>query len=191
MSSDRTRLEALYAEHAAAVHAYARRRIDAASAEDVVAETFLTAWRRLERVPADALPWLYATARHVLANHRRGDARRVALAARMMRERVSGGASGGSGGAGGSAVPGVSALSDEGERLLRALAALRPADREALLLIGWEELSPARAAAALECSTAAFNVRVHRARRRLEAALERERPSAAGTDRSPTEAIRA
>lgn len=178
MSTDRTRLEALYAEHAAAVHAYARRRIDPASAEDVVAETFLTAWRRLDRVPADALPWLYATARHVLANHRRGDARRAALAARLAQEPVAGGGLG-------------ATVSDDGERLLRALAALRPADREALLLIAWEDLSPARAAAALECSKAAFNVRVHRARRRLEAALERERAVAADIDRSPTEAIRA
>ncbi len=84
----RGRLEALYAEHAAAVHAYARRRTDPASAEDLVAETFLVAWRRLDRVPADALPWLYATAGRLLANHRRGEARRAALVARAGRERA-------------------------------------------------------------------------------------------------------
>jgi RNA polymerase sigma-70 factor, ECF subfamily len=82
-------LEALYHAHAAAVHAYAQRRMDDPSAaEDVLAETFLVAWRRLDRVPtADPLPWLYATARHVVANHRRGDARRSALHARLATER--------------------------------------------------------------------------------------------------------
>lgn len=163
--TDRARLEALYGEHAAAVHAYARRRIDPASAEDVVAETFLVAWRRLDRVPAhDPLPWLFATARHVLANHRRGDARRAALTARIGNERAA-------------AAHGLldERVSDDGERLLRALATLRPADREVLLLVAWEDLPPARAAAALECSRTAFHVRLHRARRRLQAALEHGR----------------
>lgn len=162
----RARLEALYAAHATAVHAYARRRTDTATAEDVVAETFLVAWRRRERLPTgDPLPWLYATARHVLANQRRGERRRDALTARIAREPM----------AGVGAAPAASGVSEEGERLLRALATLRPDDREALLLIAWEELPPARAAAALECSRATFNVRLHRARKRLEAAIERLR----------------
>jgi RNA polymerase sigma factor (sigma-70 family) len=160
----RARLEALYRAHAAAVHAYARRRIeDSSAAEDVVAETFLIAWRRLDRVPAaDPLPWLYATARNVLANHRRGEARRSALHARMLNE------------------PEATPAHDDdaaeaGGQVLRALAALRPGDREALMLIAWEGLSPARAAAALGCSRPALRVRLHRARRRLAAALDRER----------------
>ncbi|MDO8212725.1 RNA polymerase sigma factor [Conexibacter sp. CPCC 206217] len=185
--TDRARLEALYAEHAAAVHSYARRRIDPASAEDVVAETFLVAWRRLDRVPRhDPLPWLYATARHVLSNQRRGDARRAALTARLTREPVPPARAADHGGLAGS-------VSDDGERLLRALAELRPADREALLLVAWEGLTPARAAAALECSRPALHVRVHRARKRLEAALERVRDGEARSpldtpDRSPQEA---
>ena len=163
--ADRARLEALYAEHAAAVHAYARRRADAATAEDAVAETFLVAWRRLRDVPsADPLPWLYATARHVLANQRRGDARRAALSARLQRERPAPPA----------AEPGVS---EEGAALLRALAALRPADREVLLLTAWEGLEPARAAVVLGCTRAALHVRLHRARRRLEAALAPAEPT--------------
>lgn len=199
--ADRARLEALYAEHAVAVHAYARRRTDPASAEDLVAETFLVAWRRLDRVPADALPWLYATAGRLLANHRRGEARRAALTARIGRERavVAGIAGVGvaAAGAGGGAE-----VSDDGERLLRALAALRPVDREALLLTAWEGLEPARAAAAAGCSKATFHVRLHRARRRLAAALEREQAAAgvvapgsgsgaAGTTPGPIEEARA
>jgi RNA polymerase sigma-70 factor, ECF subfamily len=41
-----------------------------------------------------------------------------------------------------------------------------------LLLVAWEGLEPARAAAALECSRATLAVRLHRVRRRLAAALE-------------------
>lgn len=156
-------MEALYAAYATAVHAYARRRVEPAGADDVVGETFLAAWRRLDDVPSDdPLPWLYATARHVVANQRRGNARRVALRVRIAAERPVT-----------SALP--AGLSEDGELLLRALAGLRPGDREALLLIAWEGLEPARAAATLGCSRAALHVRVHRARRRLREALERER----------------
>lgn len=160
----RARLEALYRAHAAAVHAYARRRVDdPAAAEDIVAETFLIAWRRLERVPlADPLPWLYATARNVVANHRRGEDRRSALHARMLSERPAEGAA-------------DDHAAQAAAQLLRALATLRPADRETLLLIAWEGLSPERVAAALGCSRPALRARLHRARRRLAVALERAR----------------
>lgn len=70
----RERLERLFSEHAEAVHAYARRRIDAASAQDTVAEVFSVAWRRLDDVSEHALPWLLAAARRVLANQRPGGA---------------------------------------------------------------------------------------------------------------------
>src|SRR4029450_2647016 len=68
------------------VRAYARRRAAPDAAQDVVADTFLVAWRRLEDVPEDALPWLYGVARRVLANQRRSAARGAA------RERRGGGA---------------------------------------------------------------------------------------------------
>ncbi|WHP17872.1 RNA polymerase sigma factor [Cellulomonas sp. ES6] len=66
--------------------AYALRRVsDPADAADVVAETFLVAWRRLDDVPAGeaARPWLFGVARRVLANHYRGERRRDALADRL------------------------------------------------------------------------------------------------------------
>lgn len=150
----RQRLEALYREHADAVHAYARRRIDAASADDTVSEVFAIAWRRLDRVPDPARPWLLACARRVLANQRRGQRRAGALRSRLAAGRMP-------------ALP-----VDEGDgRLRRALNQLRPRDREVLLLVAWEELEPAEAAAALGCSQGTLAVRLHRARRRLEAAL--------------------
>jgi RNA polymerase sigma-70 factor (ECF subfamily) len=60
-----TRFAGLYETHAGAVLAYARRRCGTDEAEDVLAETFLIAWRRQDDVPPDALPWLYAVARNV------------------------------------------------------------------------------------------------------------------------------
>ncbi|MFF9155164.1 RNA polymerase sigma factor [Streptomyces sp. NPDC014846] len=75
------------AKHHAAVDAYVRRRLDGAHAvEDVVAEVFLTAWRRLEEVPRGAvLSWLYATERRLLVNVRRADQRRGNLAEAVAR----------------------------------------------------------------------------------------------------------
>lgn len=70
-SSDLARFEALFASCQRLVLAYAMRRSpNAADAEDVVAETFIVAWRKIDSVPAEPVPWLYAVARRVLANQR-------------------------------------------------------------------------------------------------------------------------
>lgn len=65
-----------------------RRCADPDDAADVVAETFLTAWRRLAEVPpgADGRLWLFGTARHVLANHDRSARRRDRLTERLRDE---------------------------------------------------------------------------------------------------------
>lgn len=149
------RVEALFAAHARAVRAYALRRIDPATADDIVSEVFVIAFRRLEEIPDQPLPWLLATARRVLANHRRAEGRRNALTAQL-----------------GVLHAGVWGEEPDGAtELLRALARLRENDREILLLVAWEDLDPAAAAAVLGCSRAAFAVRLHRARRRLAAAM--------------------
>jgi RNA polymerase sigma-70 factor, ECF subfamily len=155
------RLEALFRQHSSAVRAYALRRADRASADEAVSEVFVIAWRRLEQVPADALPWLLTCARRVLANQRRASRRRVALAERLNGEESSTSDQGAHDGAG---------ITDDA--LSRALRRLSEADRELLLLIAWEELEPARAARALGCSRRTLAVRLHRARRRLSAALD-------------------
>jgi len=55
--------------------------------------------------------------------------------------------------------------------VLAALAALPAADMELLTLVAWHGLKPAEAARVVGCSTAAYFVRLHRARRRLERAM--------------------
>src|SRR5262245_33365764 len=87
-SGERERFVACYEEHGAAVLAFARRRVGADAADDVLAETFLVAWRRRGDVPPDALPWLYAVAGNVVRNRLRSERRRDALQARMAAEPV-------------------------------------------------------------------------------------------------------
>lgn len=150
----RLRLEQLFAAHAGAVRAYARRRIDPVSADDTVSEVFAVAWRRLDDVPEAALPWLLGCARLVLAHQHRRRQRDVALAERLQT-------------AAGPPPP-------QGDPVLGwALSQLSERDRELLLLIAWEGLEPAQAARVLGCSQNAVAVRLHRARRRLAAVLRR------------------
>lgn len=154
----RGRLEALYLEHADAVYAYARRRAERAVAEDVVMEVFVVACRRLEEVPDRPLPWLLGCARRVLANQRRG-----ALRADALRDRLR------------DAAGRAGEDHDEVDMLANALEALDPGDREIITLSAWEGLELRELGLTLGCSRGAAAVRLHRARRRLRQALERER----------------
>jgi RNA polymerase sigma-70 factor, ECF subfamily len=149
------RLERLFVDHSRSVRAYVLRRIDPATADDIVSEVFVIAFRRLDEIPAEPLPWLLATARRLLANHRRALGRYDAATAQLAALH--------------STVWRDDALNES--ELLGALAKLSDSDREELLLIAWEDLDPAAAAAVLGCSRATFAVRLHRARRRLAAAL--------------------
>ncbi|SKC78533.1 RNA polymerase sigma factor [Krasilnikoviella flava] len=135
--------------------AYAVRRLAVPEdAADVVAETFLIAWRRLDEVPPgeDARPWLFGVARGVLANHQRGERRRIALAERL-REDLRG-----------FEVPRRASRLDDVER---AMASLPDDDREILRLVAWEELARDEIALVLGVSRGAVRVRLHRARKRL------------------------
>lgn len=76
----RSRLTALWDAHAVRVQAYALRHTDPDTAQDVLSETFLVAWRRLDQVPEPALPWLLVTARHLVRNTHRAAGRRRSLA---------------------------------------------------------------------------------------------------------------
>lgn len=154
----RAKLEALFAAHAAQVFAFARRRASRSEAEDVVSETFLVAWRRLDAVPDRSLPWLLGVARRVLANRRRADSRRAALRSRLE--------------SGEPAVEAAAPSQSDGGRVSAALAALPPAERDAITLLAWDGLTPDEAAIVLGCSRATFYVRVHRARRKLAGGLD-------------------
>jgi RNA polymerase sigma-70 factor, ECF subfamily len=152
----------LYAGNFEAVLAYAIRRVSQpADAADVVAETFLVAWRRHREMPPgdEARLWLYGVARRVLANHHRGDVRRERLRQRLT-SAVSAEASAAS----------AAAVSERLE-VRDALARLGEIDREVLMLTAWEGLEPREAAAVLRISPAAVRTRLSRARARLRELL--------------------
>lgn len=83
VDDDQARFRALFEAHRGAVLAYARRRVGSDTAPDVVADTFLVAWRRLDAVPPDALPWLYGVARRIVADDRRAGRRSEPLIHRL------------------------------------------------------------------------------------------------------------
>ncbi|WP_245666718.1 RNA polymerase sigma factor [Actinomadura latina] len=157
----RRRFEEVYAANRAQILGYAlRRTTDPQDAADVLAETFLTAWRRLDDVPpgAQARLWLYGVARRVLANHHRGERRRSALAADL-----------------GSRLRAAVAGHDPADLadVAAAFRTLPDGDRELLSLVGWEGLDHGEIAAVLGCSRNAVRIRLHRARRRFARALAR------------------
>ena len=160
----RVRFELLYGEHAPAVKAYILRRAQPSVADDLVAEVFMVCWRRLDKLPAEPLPWLLGVARRVLSTQRRGERRAGALHRRLAE-------SGAPQLVGGALPP---AVDSTGAALREALEQLRESDREILLLIAWEGLSPTQAGAVLGIKAATVRVRLHRARRRLARALVRE-----------------
>lgn len=170
------RFELLYAKHAPAVKAYVLRRTESSTADDVLAEVFVVCWRRFDEVPADPLPWLLGVARRVLSTQRRGERRRGAL-----RDRLAETARGSSAETITHPLPatpemGDGALANVADAVLAgALAQLSDGDRELLLLIAWDGLSPAEAATVLGIKPATARVRLLRARRRLTMALARER----------------
>jgi DNA-directed RNA polymerase specialized sigma24 family protein len=153
---DRNAFEARFAEifaHLDFISTYARRR-GARDPDGIAAEAMAIAWRRLADIPtADARPWLIVTARNLLLAERRsepevgrqplGDIELEAPAEQLPSEL------------------------DLDPDLARGLRVLPEKDLEALLLIAWDDLTPALAAASLGISPTAFRVRLHRARRRL------------------------
>jgi RNA polymerase sigma-70 factor, ECF subfamily len=175
VTADDRRFTEVYERCYPLVLAYARRRADEATARDVAAETFTAAWRRFDELKHIELPWLYKTAQHQLQNAQRARARRDRLQVRV--------------------VARLAATEDADHAdaiagrdfMARALHQLRPADRELLLLTSWEDLDIRTAASVLGISANAAGVRLHRARRRLAALLERqEQPDVAGLHRHST-----
>lgn len=173
-STTEERFTAAYRSHWAAVERYVMRRAPADAVADIVAEVFLTAWRKADGLPeAGTLPWLYGVARRVLANDRRARQRRVALAELL------------------AAQPWREEHSGEEEVIVRtdlaqALSGLSENDQEVLRLTLWEDLTAGEAAIVLGRSAVAVRVRLHRARQRLRRCLEVETAAPLPVQATPT-----
>jgi RNA polymerase sigma-70 factor, ECF subfamily len=156
-NSERERFERIFRTHHLTVHAFARRRVTAEAVDDVVSETFTVAWRRLDDIPDDPLPWLLGVARNVVGTARRGEARRLRLQTRAQADYQ--------------APTAALDPKPDGGLVHAALERLNERDREALTLVGWDGLTPAEAAAVIGIPANRFRVRLHRAGRRLRWAL--------------------
>ena len=171
--ADAVRFNTLWEAYAGRVLAYATRHVGPDDAQEVVSETFLIAWRRLADVPGTPLPWLLVVARNTVANHRRSRYRGAAVQGELARLQQAAGP-----------ATGADVTATERALALSRLAALTPKEREALLLVSWDGLDPAEAAQVAGCTVAAFHVRLHRARRRLQF------PPESGRDDEPDRATR-
>lgn len=149
----------LYERFYRPVYAYCRRRTPIDRVDDVVADTFLTAWRRIDSVPVgdDVLPWLFGVAFRLLGNQRRGLARHQKLNRKLA-----------SIGHDSASLPlEVVVMREESRQVLAAVDSLRPIDREILLLSAWEELPQPEIAVILDISVEAVRQRLRQAKRRL------------------------
>lgn len=171
------RFELLATEVLEPLRRYLGRRTDAETAEDVLAETLLVCWRRLDDVPVagGALPWAYAVASRCLANAERSARRQRRVAGKVAaldppRE----------------ALP----VTQDDPQLHAALGRLRESDAELLRLWAWEQLTPAEIAQVLDVTPNAVNVRLTRAKAALreelagDEARPRKDPADAGHERS-------
>jgi RNA polymerase sigma-70 factor, ECF subfamily len=157
------RFRGIYQANYRPIQAYAINRLGPADdVPDVVAEVFTTAWRRLADIPpppGDRL-WLYGTARRIIARRYRSTSRRRNLLGRLAaeqypRQRLM-----------------APAGDPQGDHVLDAVGELKPAEREALLLVHWEQLTYAEAAEVLGCSVNAIGIRVHKAKAHLRKLLD-------------------
>lgn len=160
------RFQEIYRTYQHQITAYFLRRTDTASARDGAAETFLVAWRRIDDIPQSAeLPWLYGTARRVLANLRRSQRRYGALARKVHRTEVAESLN----------PETVIVRRSEDEEMIAAIGRLRPEDQELLLLAAWEELPHSEIAAALKTSPNAVTQRLRRIKKQLTRELNHPR----------------
>lgn len=165
------RFRGLYEANFTPILGYALRRVaDAEDAADATAETFLVAWRRLDRVPPgdEERLWLYGTCRRVLANQSRGETRRTRLGSRLrasITEQV---------------VPDPAGDVTLAVTVREALARLPDNDREILQLSSWEHLQPREIAIVLGLSNRVVRTRLSRARQRLRSELGGDDPRTSG-----------
>lgn len=169
----------IYDRYSPALHRYAGRRVGAAHADDVVAATFLAAFRartRYDLTRPDARPWLFGILTREIARRRRTEQSRLRTLARTAPDRP----------APGPADQVAAAISAQAVRhaLARALRGLSPADRDVLLLTAWGELSYAEIAEALDIPVGTVRSRLNRARRKIREALGGTDPTAITEERS-------
>jgi RNA polymerase sigma-70 factor (ECF subfamily) len=160
----RYRFESVVADVFDPLQRYLGRRLPADQVDDVLSETLLVMWRRLDDIPRGApLPWCYSVARQTLANHRRATRRRMALTDKLRAQPRP-----------------VHESETEDPELDAALANLSESDREVIRLWAWEQLEPREISVVTGLTTNAVSLRLTRAKKKIERVLTRQNPARAG-----------
>jgi RNA polymerase sigma-70 factor (ECF subfamily) len=162
---DGARFAEIFDRHFAEIDRYLARRVGRVLGDEIASEVFVIAFRsrgRYDAAAPDARPWLFGIAANLARRHWRTERRRLRAYART----------------------GVDPLYDDaaaidrrldalaaGPALARALAGLRPAEREALLLFAWADLSYEEIAAASGVPIGTVRSRLSRARGRVRELL--------------------
>lgn len=157
----------LYERHSSRLFSYLSRRFPDALAQDLTAETFVTAFenrRRFDQTYADAAPWLFGIAANVSRRHFRDEVKQLKLASHVGLSVVE---------------PDSAAESDDridaansAEALTDALASMSDPQREVLTLWVWGDLKYEEIATALDVPIGTVRSRLARAREELRSALE-------------------
>jgi RNA polymerase sigma-70 factor (ECF subfamily) len=159
----------LFDRHARVVSAFVVRRVGRVEAEDIVSDTFLTAFRRrhdYDVSAASAKPWLFGIAVRLIRHHRAAEAahwRSIVSAARDVSAHGEGG------------IDDADARADAEaavKAITPALRRLSAADRETLQLYAWADLTYEEVAAALGIPVGTVRSRLNRVRRRIGAAVQ-------------------
>jgi RNA polymerase sigma-70 factor, ECF subfamily len=165
------RFDALFEEHYRAVARFVRMRgHGSGDADDLIAGAFEVAWRQMDKVPEgrEALPWLLGIARNLSRNARRKSRREAAFVNELSTV----------------TVPWAEMPIEDraaSAEVMGALGRLKPVDRDLILLVAWDELSPSEAGQVLGLRPVTARSRLHRARQRLSALLTESTASASGT----------
>jgi RNA polymerase sigma-70 factor (ECF subfamily) len=149
---DLERFEDFFREHYQRLFQYVARRVPNAQVDDVVASSFMVAWRKFEQSSNPALPWLFRIASYEISNQRRSQRKSDNVVSfDIVGEHLS-----------------MSPSTDVNDvEINAALSRLSDADQEILRLIHWDSLTRAEAAEVLRLTPNATNVRYHRALQRL------------------------
>jgi len=163
---DPEQFAAVFRRHAPQIQRYVMRRIGSDAADDVVAETFLLAFRQrasyqLDR--PDARPWLYGIATNLIGSHRRSEVRQYRALAKTGVDPVTEPFT--------DEVEARVSASDSARRVAAALMRLPASYRDVLLLVAWGDLSYDEAAAALGVPVGTVRSRLSRARAKVRRAL--------------------
>jgi RNA polymerase sigma factor (sigma-70 family) len=166
-----TKFRRAFDAHFDAMNRYCLRRIPVDDVNDVVAEVFAVAWRKVDTMPDgdSTLPWLYRVAHHEISNRRRSKRRFRALVQKLDGQAIH-------------PEPGPESVivrNSELDGLLEALNTLGTGDREVLLLRTHEDLDYSQMSVALGCSPEAARKRLTRAIRRLRQAADIPEPQTA------------